>query len=526
MNRAVGDWPLVEAQSSWMSQLPSLLSESRRRIVLMAVLFTSIAIAALLVGMALPKRYSASTSILVEQSNIIAPLMEGRAVPTGVANRAAIAKQVAFSRKVMTSVLEAGGWLAKDPDPIERDRLIERIGDRTRISNPRENLIQITYYDVDPRRAYTVTTKLAEMVISESLATKERESRDAFEFIDSQVQKYHANLSDAEAKLEQYRRANPDARPGTDTDVNTRIGELRRQIEKSQMELIDLRSQEAALQSQLSGESEISLVQTRAGQLRARLAELQTERETLLLTYTERHPDVVRVQHQIGDLLDELKQADSAGSDGERSGDARALDSGPAVYNPLYGELRSKLANVRSRRAATESLLAAGQTMLAQEIERSGRIAASESTLAELTRDYEVNRDLYQDLLKRRENARVSMNLDAERRGLSFRIQEPASVPLRPSGLRLMHVAGAGLLLAVLAPVGLLFGMIRLDPRVRIAERIEREASLPVLGSIPVYRTRALRKQNNRRFACAAAIAVMVPLAYGVVFALKLAHAA
>ena len=30
--------------------------------------------------------------------------------------------------------------------------------------------------------------------------------------------------------------------------------------------------------------------------------------------------------------------------------------------------------------------------------------------------DYEVNRDLYQDLLKRRENARVSMNLDAEQR--------------------------------------------------------------------------------------------------------------
>src|SRR3546814_6719110 len=99
--------------------------------------------------------------------------------------------------------------------------------------------------------------------------------------------------------------------------------------------------------------------------------------------------------------------------------------------------------------------------MRAQEIERSGRIAASESSLAELTRDYEVNRDLYQDLLKRRENARVSMNLDAERRGLSFRIQEPATVPLRPSGLRLLHVAGAGLVFAVVAPLALLFGLIK-----------------------------------------------------------------
>ena len=52
--------------------------------------------------------------------------------------------------------------------------------------------------------------------------------------------------------------------------------------------------------------------------------------------------------------------------------------------------------------------------MLNSELDRSRRIAASESALAELTRDYEVNRDIYQDLLKRRENARVSMNLDEE----------------------------------------------------------------------------------------------------------------
>src|SRR3546814_6764463 len=69
--------------------------------------------------------------------------------------------------------------------------------------------------------------------LNESLATKERESRDAYEFIDSQVQQYHAKLTEAEANLEQYRRKNPDARPGIDADVNARIGELRRQIESS-----------------------------------------------------------------------------------------------------------------------------------------------------------------------------------------------------------------------------------------------------------------------------------------------------
>lgn len=522
MTQSVGDWPVIESQTSLMAVLPVALEESRRRVVWIAAVFATIALGTLALGVALPKRYSATTSILVEQSNIIGPLMEGRAVPTGVANRALIARQVAFSRKVMNEVLAVGGWLEDNPSALQQDRLIERITDNTDISNPRENLIQIGYTDPDPQRAYLVTRKLADLVISESLATKERESRDAYDFIDSQVRQYHAKLTDAETKLEHYRQQNPDARPGIDADVNARIGELRRQIETSRMEQVDLQSTESALRSQLSGESEISMVHTRAGQYRARLAELQSERERLLLNYTEQHPDVVRTQHQIADLQEELRREDARQE--TRLSDNPSSLGDSATYNPLYGELKSKLAEASSRSAAARSRIATAEAMLAQELQRSSRIAASESTLAELTRDYEVNRDLYQDLLKRRENARVSMNLDAERRGLSFRIQEPPTVPLRPSGLRLMHVAGAGLLLAVATPFALLFGLIKLDPRVRSSHRIEREAGLPVLGSVPSYRTRGQRSRMVRRVAIAALLICAVPVAYGLAFALKLAH--
>ena len=159
--------------------------------------------------------------------------------------------------------------------------------------------------------------------------------------------------------------------------------------------------------------------------------------------------------------------------------------------------------------------------MLASEMARSNRIASSESTLAELTRDYEVNRDLYQDLLKRRENARVSMNLDAEQRGLSFRIQEPAQMPLRPSGLRVMHVAGAGLALALLIPLGLLFALTKLDPRVRSPLQIEREAGLPVLGTMPAYLTGRRRRAALRRYSLAASLFLAVPLLYGLTYTLK-----
>ncbi|HEV7271188.1 XrtA system polysaccharide chain length determinant [Pseudoxanthomonas sp.] len=514
MNQSAA-WGAPEEGRSVFDAVPVLSKEFKRRSVLLAGLFAGIALLGLVLGMMLPKKYTSSTIILVEDRNIIAPLMEGRAVATSVVDRASILREVAFSRRVMEEILKTGGWLQDNPTPLEQDKLIEKIIDRTSISNPRANLIEIAYSDSDATRAYEITRRFAELVIQESLATKERESSEAYAFIDSQVNQYHAKLTAAENGLEAFRQSTPDARPGTDVDVNARIGELRRIIEGARMELIDLRSQESALQSQLSGESEITLVQTRAGQFRARLAELQSERDRLLLQYTDQHPDVVRLQHQIRDVEQDLRREESA----PRTA-GTALD-GPAAFNPLYGELRSKLAEARRRSAATAARIASAEQMLASEMARSNRIASSESTLAELTRDYEVNRDLYQDLLKRRENARVSMNLDAEQRGLSFRIQEPAQMPLRPSGLRVMHVAGAGLALALLIPLGLLFALTKLDPRVRSPLQIEREAGLPVLGTMPAYLTGRRRRAALRRYSLAASLFLAVPLLYGLTYTLK-----
>jgi len=182
----------------------------------------------------------------------------------------------------------------------------------------------------------------------------------------------------------------------------------------------------------------------------------------------------------------------------QKAGSPAALDA-TAQFNPLYTELRSKLADVRRQIAAGESRMTATEGMLNAELDRSRRIAASESALAELSRDYEVNRDIYQDLLKRRENARVSMNLDQEGRGLTFRVQDPAVKPLRPTGLSLTHFAAAGLALALALPAGLLFLFARFDPRMRSTRELERYVGVPVLASVPVYATRRERRNEHMR---------------------------
>ncbi len=514
------EWSSPEPESPLATLVPPLLKEGRRRIAMLASIFAAIALLALAAGMLLPKRYTSNTSILVEDSNIIRPLLEGRAVPTGVSNRASIARQVAYSRKVMDEILKTGGWWQDGMAPAAKERLIEEITGRTGITNPRENLIQISYTDRDPQRAYEVTRRFAELVMAESLAAKEREGRDAYAFIDTQVQRYHQKLVEAESNLEHYRQANPDARPGVDVNVAARLNELQRQVDNSRMELGDLRSKEAVLQTQLSGESEISLASTQSSQILARMAELEAERSRLMMSYTELHPDVVRVNHQMEDLRRQLERADTMAATGS-SATGSSL-GGITTFNPLYAELKSNLAQVRTNIAAVQSRLASAEALQGRESARRSRIASSESRLAELSRDYEVNRDLYQDLLKRRENARLSMSLDAEQSGLTFRIQEPARVPARGNGLRLMHVAVAGLGAAVLAPLMLLLLYVKFDPRVRSPQQIEHKASLPVLGTVPRCVTVRERSRDRRTYAIATALFAIVPIAYAAALVARL----
>ena len=132
---------------------PILIREARRHRVALVGIFAAVALLTLAVGLlVLPKNYVASTTILAQESDIIQPLLEGRAVATEVVDRAGIARQVIYSRKVLEDAMKTGGWLEDKPSAIEQDRLMEQIKGRIAITSPRPNLIQITYRDSDAKR--------------------------------------------------------------------------------------------------------------------------------------------------------------------------------------------------------------------------------------------------------------------------------------------------------------------------------------------------------------------------------------
>ncbi len=446
-------------------------------------IFVVVVLALVVAGLVWPKGYVASTTILVDEKNIIQPLMLGAAVTTEVADRSRLARETIFGRKVMTQLLTDTGRLKESFSPEEKDKLFKKLTKQTAISNVTRNIIKIEYRDDDPENAFLTTKRYADLFIAEALGTKAAESQAAFDFIDKQVHEYHEKLVQAEEQLKEFRLANADALPGTDTDIGTRLSAQQTRIEQSAQELKEAEIKKRSLEKQLSGEAEVATVLSREGQYRTRIAELQSQMETLRLSYHDTYPDIVRLRHQIADLNDAIavdrKQREAAKASG------RVIIDDSVTNNPMYQQLKRDLSQTQITIDTLNARIIEAKRQMSSTLERGKRVHGGEVTLAELTRDYQVNRDIYQDLLKRRENARVSMNLDKEKQGLSFRIQEPATLPIDPSGLLFKHFIIAALVLGVLVPVGLVYAKLQIDPRIRVGSMVAERNNLPLLAVIP-----------------------------------------
>jgi len=465
--------------------LKVLFREVIGRLHLIVLCFIVLSISILVVGYNWPKKYSSSTSIYADRTNIIRPLMEGVADTTQVMSQVN-AREVIFSRRTMQEILEVGGWMDGRPSPVEQERMVGEIKARTIVMASASGLIRIIYTDNIAERAFKVTSMYASMFLGETIRTKTQESREAYDFIDTQVVEYHRKLTGAENRLKNFRSENIDASPGRQSEVYENISQLRRRIDSTDLALKEAEIRKKSLVSQLKGEAIASKNTTTTSVYRDTLNQLYTEYDFLRLSYHDSYPDVVRTKQQIVDVKQAIKDENTrAKLEREKvsQGQQPSSESGLG-YSLLYQQIQGNLSSAQTEIEMLKIRWKETKLRLGRERERAVMMSEGQALESELIRDYEVNQTIYQDLLRKRENARVSMHLDIEGRGLTYKIQEPANMPLLPTGLRFLHFLALGPLVGLGAPFGLLFVLVQIDPRIRMEAVLSDKMELPVLGVI------------------------------------------
>jgi hypothetical protein len=142
-----------------------------------------------------------------------------------------------------------------------------------------------------------------------------------------------------------------------------------------------------------------------------------------------------------------------------------------------------------------------------------------EAQLAQLNRDYQVNRDNYQKLVERREAAKLSGDLSSATDMMTFRVIDPPTVPSTPAGPnrpRLFSLVFGGALLAGLG-VALLMSQVR--PTFLSQRTLRDVTGLPILGSISMSWTTDQKIKRKRRLYALGASVIILFGAYGGVMA-------
>ncbi len=431
-----------------------------------------LAFSVLIYGIFWQEKYVVSATLYADNQNIIKPLLAGQAQVTTVEDRRQVVRDLMLSERVLEKIVLEHGFVQEGDDAVMQASRVKRLRERVRVKMLGQNYIGVSFADGSQDRAYAVVTELVSFFIQESSATKRSESKKAFMFIDRQANSYKEQLRQAELNLKKFKANNLD---GSEAKVLANIEQFRSNIAGLELDFEQAETRVSSLASQVKKEDQYLTAKAKSDGYRERIAEAVAQLDTLRLSLTDNHPDVINLKQYIEGLKE------SAANPG--SSDISA--SNVPTINPVYDELRAQLAVAKVDKSTIKNRLRSLNKRLEGEFARAKRVAEGNAELSELTRDYDVTKNLYEDFLERKEHARLSMTLDIEGQGVTYKIQEPAKYPLAPTGLRFIHFVILGGIAALIIPAGFAGAYVFVDPRIRFPEMLNKHVEVPVLGVVP-----------------------------------------
>jgi len=123
----------------------------------------------------------------------------------------------------------------------------------------------------------------------------------------------------------------------------------------------------------------VTVLATRTGQFRARIAELQAKLDTLRLTFLDTHPDIVQLKYQIQDLRAEAN-AQRERRDKSKPSDRMETDE-TVVNNPVNQQLRRDLSQSQLTMDALKARIAEARRLLQEEVDRGKGLHSGDARL-------------------------------------------------------------------------------------------------------------------------------------------------
>jgi uncharacterized protein involved in exopolysaccharide biosynthesis len=355
-----------------------------------------------------------------------------------------------------------------------------------------------------------VANRIANLYIERNVKTRQVQAEGTSEFLGQQLAEAKTRLDELEAALSRFKLKYNGELPEQQGALISTLGRLEVELESNRDALNRAQESKAILQSNLaSAEASLHALAAVSGRTEepavpaAALppvaaqpkpsAVLQSQLNTLLLRYGPAHPDVKRLEAQLA-AEKAVEAAEPTREPVLPSPGAAAYERHTAPPNPQAGNGRSgdneQLASLRMQIAVAEreiAFRAQEQARIEGEMKetnkRIARLPLREQEMAQVTRDYEISRTNYRNLLDKKMAAEMATDLEHGQKPERFTLLDPAPVPERPQRPRRAMFYSLGSLLSM--TLGLAAGIGLEIRQGKFLGQWELRPQIPILARVP-----------------------------------------
>ena len=383
----------------------------------------------------IPNTYEAKARIYLDTQSILGPLLKGLAIDNDL-------RQVKVAETTRKTLLRRPNLekVARETDkdleaktPEDFERVLMKLADSIEVKGGRrDNIFVILCQDKDPRVAKKVVETLLSLFVESTLSAMRRDTGRTEKFLDDQIAEYRARLEAAEQRLKEFKRENIGRMPTEEGGYFSRLQGAMRDLDEAELQLREAKKKRDELSRQLrksglsAGAGESTPSRPEVARLQERIARLEESLDQLRLQYTDNHPDVVSLKNSLAELRKQL--ASYAVSSRPLGPDAGLADS------QAYQELRVSLSEAEANVSALKVRVDEYRRRVKELRKKMATIPEVEARLAQLNRDYEINKKNYESLVARRESASISREAEQSVDTVQFRIIDPPVVPALPVG--------------------------------------------------------------------------------------------
>lgn len=487
---------------------------------------------------ALPNIYQAKTRIYIDTDSMLRPLMRGIAVDPNVLSVVDIMQRTLLSRPNLLKVIHMADLDLDTKTPEDTEALIRNLRSSLSVTSETQNLFSLTYTGPNRDTATKVIQSLLTVFVESNLGNNRQDMASAQSFIDQQLNDYARQLDEQDKRIADFKSKNAGFLPG-EGSFGSKLDAANQELAKTQAQLEDDLKQRDELQKQLAsvpkvvdtvtagpmdvfgagppiaggsgvGGGSTEILPTDAS---LRVQQLQQKLQDMLEVYTDQYPDVIRLQKQLAQAKKDAAEEAKKAASGIATDDPGATHS--TSPNPVYEQLTLQLVSLDTTIASLKSRAQRAQADVDHWQSLAKSVPEVGAQLAKLTRNYDVIKRAYDELLNRKEAAQIGNDLATQTQAVQFRVVDPPDAPPTPVAPKRILLVSAVLVGAIIAGLIFAFFLAQIDDSVKSLSELREIFAAPVLGAISVVTMPQERRRNRLRMASFALTCLTLVLAYG-----------